>query len=198
MIAKRRTYKKRKRKGINDTNHTSKNRKGGSINQELSFSMVSQQKVGKEGLTSDENKQTTEQAQAQATMPALVAAPAQRMLVTDTGAATGDATSPGPPPSSIGPGITGIQKQKQQDKQRISRKTSKDIPKGQKKRKIEKPITSSIGSMIDVTKFTSVLLMSLLGDITYNLIEPFENKKEDTVTLKNTLSMMFTNANLLK
>ena len=61
MIAKRRTYKKRKRKGSNETKHTSKNRKGGSINQELSFSMVPQQKAGKEGLTPEQQKQQEEE-----------------------------------------------------------------------------------------------------------------------------------------
>ena len=42
-------------------------------------------------------------------------------------------------------------------------------------------------SLLDVTKFTTVLLMNVLGDFTQNIIEPYENKYEDTSLFEETL-----------
>ena len=42
-------------------------------------------------------------------------------------------------------------------------------------------------SLLDVTKFTTVLLMNVLGDFTQNIIEPYENKHQDTSNFEKRL-----------
>ena len=75
-----------------------------------------------------------------------------------------------------------------------SRKRGKLGKKQRKTRKkIQEPKDHSIFSivnnisLVDVTKFTTVLLMNILGDVTHNIIEPFENKQTDTKEIKEML-----------
>ena len=58
-----------------------------------------------------------------------------------------------------------------------------------KKKKKEEPLLKFLDgiSLIDVTKFTTVLLMNVLGDFTQNIIEPYENKDQDASKFEEVL-----------